>query len=72
MLNEVRDLSIKVQEKLDERPDGQYFTFCMGVAETQTGGPLKMYPQAEVNAKAVERHYELLQIQDPKRRANSA
>lgn len=72
VLNEVRDLSVKVQEKLDERTDGQYFTFCMGVAETQGGDPLKMYPQAEVNAKGVERNYELLQIEDPERRANSA
>ena len=44
--------------------NGKYFTFCMGVAETQTGDALGMYPQAEINAKAVRRHYELLQIKD--------
>ena len=62
VLNEVRDLAVEAREKLDEHPDGQYFTFCLGVAETQTGDPLGMYPQAELNARAVRRSYELLQI----------
>ena len=72
VLNEVRDLSRQVQVNLDERKDGQYFMFCMGVAETQTGDPLKMYQQAEVNARGIEQHYQLLQIEDSERRANSA
>lgn len=64
VLQEVRDLAVAARERLDEHPDGQYFVFCLGVAELQTGDPLGVYPQAEVNAKAVRRHYELLQIGD--------
>ena len=49
--------------RLERHPDGHFFSgFCLGVAETQTGDPLALYPQAEVNAKAVRRNYELLQI----------
>jgi MoaA/NifB/PqqE/SkfB family radical SAM enzyme len=72
VLNEVRDLSVQARQVLDARPqgDGQYFTFCLGVAELQTGSPLGIYPQAEINAKAVRRNYELLQIGGGK--ANSA
>jgi MoaA/NifB/PqqE/SkfB family radical SAM enzyme len=72
VLNGVRDLAVTVREKLDEHENAKYFTFCLGVAETQTGDPLALYPQAELNAQAVRRHYELLQIQDPKPRAKSA
>jgi radical SAM protein with 4Fe4S-binding SPASM domain len=72
VLNEVRDLSVQVRNKLDEHENGKYFTFCLGVAETQTGDPMGMYPQAELNARAVRRHYELLQIEDPKAAAKSA
>lgn len=64
VLQEVRDLSVEAREKLDEHPDGRYFTFCLGVAETQVGDPLGMYPQAEINAKAVRRHYDLLKIEN--------
>jgi MoaA/NifB/PqqE/SkfB family radical SAM enzyme len=63
VLQEVRDLSVEAKRRVETHPDGQYFMgFCLGVAENQTGDPLAMYPQAEVNAKAVRRHYELLQI----------
>jgi MoaA/NifB/PqqE/SkfB family radical SAM enzyme len=72
VLEEVRDLSVEARRRLDEHPNGPYFTFCLGVAENQTGDPLAVYPQAEINAQAVRRHYELLQIQDPERRAKSA
>ena len=65
VLNEVRDLAVDARDKLDQHDDGEYFTFCLGVAEVQTGDPLGMYPQAELNAKSVRRNYELLQIQDP-------
>ncbi len=65
VLNEVRDLAVSAREELDRHENGRYFTFCLGVAETQTGDPLAMYPQAELNAKAVRRHYELLQIGEP-------
>ena len=61
-LQEVRELSVTARNKLDEHPDGQFFTFCLGVAEVQTGDPLGLYPQAELNAAAVRRNYELLQI----------
>ena len=54
----------EARQELDKHENGKYFTFCMGVAETQTGDALAMYPQAEINAKAVRRHYELLQIED--------
>jgi MoaA/NifB/PqqE/SkfB family radical SAM enzyme len=62
VLNHVRDTAVDVRKKLDKHENGKYFTFCMGVAETQTGDPEAMYPQAEINAKAVRRHFELLQI----------
>ena len=63
VLNEVRSLSVEARKRLDERDDAGYITgFCLGVAETQTGDPLASYPQLEVNARAVRRSYELLQI----------
>jgi MoaA/NifB/PqqE/SkfB family radical SAM enzyme len=65
VLGEVRGLAVEARDRLNEREDGRYFQFCMGVAETQNGDPLAMYPQAEVNARGVQRAYELLQIDDP-------
>jgi MoaA/NifB/PqqE/SkfB family radical SAM enzyme len=63
VLKEVRDLNLKAKQQVSRHPDGPYFMgFCLGVAETQTGDPLGMYPQAEVNAKAARRNFELLQI----------
>jgi MoaA/NifB/PqqE/SkfB family radical SAM enzyme len=63
VLNEVRELAVQATERLSKLENGPFFTgFCLGVAETQTGDPLGVYPQAEVNAKAVRRNYELLQI----------
>ena len=62
VLQEVRDLSGQAARKLRRHPDGEYYQFCLGVAETQTGDPLAIYPQVEVNAKAVKRTYELLKI----------
>jgi len=64
VLNEVRDLAVAAREKLDTLDGGQYFQFCLGVAEKQVGDPLGIYPQAEINAHAVKRSYELLQIGD--------
>jgi MoaA/NifB/PqqE/SkfB family radical SAM enzyme len=66
VLNEVRELSLVARKQLDRRPEGKYYTFCLGVAELQTGDPLGLYPQAELNAKAVQRSYELLQIGESK------
>jgi len=63
VLKEVRALAVEATHRLAKMPDGPFFTgFCLGVAETQTGDPLAVYPQAEVNAKAVRRNFELLQI----------
>ena len=63
VLNEVRDLAFQATERLKEHRDGGFFAgFCLGVAEKQTGDPLGVYPQAEVNAKALRRNHELLQI----------
>jgi MoaA/NifB/PqqE/SkfB family radical SAM enzyme len=63
VLNEVRDLAVEATERVKKHEDGAFINgFCLGVAETQTGDPLGMYPQAEVNAKAVRRNFELLQI----------
>jgi MoaA/NifB/PqqE/SkfB family radical SAM enzyme len=72
VFTEIRDLAVEARTRLDQHENGKYFTFCLGVAETQQGDPLAMYPQAEINARAVRRHYELLQIQDPEPRAKSA
>jgi MoaA/NifB/PqqE/SkfB family radical SAM enzyme len=63
VLREVRDLAMEAPKRLATHPDGPFFTgFCMGVAEKQTGDPHGLYAQAEVNAKAVRRNFELLQI----------
>jgi len=63
VLKTVRDLAVEAPKRVAEHQDGAFFAgFCMGLAESQTGDPLKMYPQAEVNAKAVRRNVELLQI----------
>jgi len=63
VLEEVRGLSREAKRKVSRHQDGPYFMgFCLGVAEKQVGDPLGMYPQAELNAKAVRRNYELLQI----------
>jgi radical SAM protein with 4Fe4S-binding SPASM domain len=72
VLEEVRGLAVEARQRLDKQENGPYYTFCLGVAETQTGDPLAMYPQAEINAKAVRRYYDLLQIQEPETKANSA
>jgi len=71
VLNEVRDLAVDARRKLDDHENGPYFTFCPGVAEVQMGDPLALYPQAEDNARAVRRYYELLQIEEPGGEANS-
>ena len=63
VLQEIRELNVQAKREVNKHPDGPYFMgFCLGVAEKQVGDPLGMYPQAEVNAKAVRRNYELLQI----------
>jgi radical SAM protein with 4Fe4S-binding SPASM domain len=62
VLNEVRDLSIEAKNRISRHENGQYMTFCLGVAETQMGDPLAIYPQVDINARAVKRAYELLQI----------
>jgi MoaA/NifB/PqqE/SkfB family radical SAM enzyme len=62
VLTEIRDLSIRAKDKLKKMPDGEFYTFCLGVAETQMGDPLAIYPQVDINAKATKRAYRLLQI----------
>jgi MoaA/NifB/PqqE/SkfB family radical SAM enzyme len=62
VLKEVRSLAVGARSKLNKLEGGQYYQFCLGVAEKQVGDPLGIYPQAEINAKAVKRNYELLQI----------
>lgn len=65
VLSEVRGLAVEIRDRLNKEELGPYYQFCLGVAETQGGDPLAMYPQAEVNARAVQRAYSLLQIEDP-------
>jgi MoaA/NifB/PqqE/SkfB family radical SAM enzyme len=65
VLGDVRDLAVEARQRLDRHENGPYFTFCMGVAEHQTGDPLALYPQAEINASAVRRAYDLLGIAGP-------
>jgi MoaA/NifB/PqqE/SkfB family radical SAM enzyme len=62
VLAEIRRLNVEAARRLARRPDGKYYEFCLGVAETQTGDPLAIYPQVEINARAKKRHFELLQI----------
>ncbi len=64
VLKEVRQLAVDARRKLNGLDNGQYFQFCLGVAEKQVGDPLGIYPQADINANAVKRAYELLQIGD--------
>ncbi|MCZ6650921.1 MAG: radical SAM protein [Acidobacteria bacterium] len=53
VLQEVRDVALKVpQTTLKGCDSGEFCTFCMGVAEIQTGDPMGMYPQALTNARA--------------------
>jgi len=66
VLNEVRQLAVDARTKLNNLENGEYFQFCLGVAEKQVGDPLGVYPQADLNAKAVRRSYELLQIGEPR------
>jgi MoaA/NifB/PqqE/SkfB family radical SAM enzyme len=73
VLNEVRALTVKARAKLDEHESGEYFSgFCLGVAEVQTGDPLGLYPQVELNTESVRKHYELLQIGDAPRKIRAA
>jgi len=62
VLNEVRDLSVEARRRLNQHENGKYMTFCLGVAENQMGDPLAIYPQVDVNARAVKRAYEVLKI----------
>ena len=71
VLTEVRDLAVEARGRLDRRPDGAYFQFCPGVAETQMGDPLAVYPQAEINAGAIKRAYEVIRIEDLKGRKSA-
>jgi MoaA/NifB/PqqE/SkfB family radical SAM enzyme len=64
VLKEVRSLAVDARRKLNNHENGQYIQFCLGVAEKQVGDPLGLYPQADLNARAVKRSYELLQIGD--------
>ncbi len=68
VLKTVRDLSVEARRRLDRHENGPYFSFCMGVAETQLQDPLALYPQAEINARAVRRAYDLLHIGEPSNR----
>jgi len=71
VLTEVRDLAVEARDRLDDRSDGAYFQFCMGVAETQLGDPLAVYPQAEINAGAIKRAYDVIRIEDLKGRKSA-
>jgi mycofactocin biosynthetic radical S-adenosylmethionine protein MftC len=64
VLKEVRELAVGARRKLNGLENGQYVQFCLGVAEKQVGDPLGIYPQADINANAVKRAYDLLQIGD--------
>jgi len=71
VLREVRDLSIRAKDRLKKLPDGEFYQFCLGVAETQLGDPLAIYPQVETNAKAIKRAYDLIQIGSPDERKSA-
>ena len=60
VLEEVRALAVEARRRLDGHENGRHFAFCMGIAEKQTGDPLGLYPQAEVNARAARRAHERL------------
>jgi MoaA/NifB/PqqE/SkfB family radical SAM enzyme len=55
-LAEVRDLTIQVKERVDAYgPRGPLLNFCPGAADTRTGDPLAVYPEAERRAALLER-----------------
>jgi radical SAM protein with 4Fe4S-binding SPASM domain len=64
VLKDTRDMAVKARKKLDKHPDGKFFMFCPGTARLQTGDELGLYPQAELNARAIRRYYDLLEIKD--------
>jgi MoaA/NifB/PqqE/SkfB family radical SAM enzyme len=66
VLEEVRDLAVVAKDNFKKKEDGEFYQFCLGVAEIQLGDPLAIYPQVDVNAKAIKRHYDLLQIKGAK------
>jgi radical SAM protein with 4Fe4S-binding SPASM domain len=72
VLSEVRDLSVSAKKMMNQHENAKYLTFCMGTAEAQTGNPLALYPQAEINAAGIKRHYEQLQKKEPEKGADSA
>jgi radical SAM protein with 4Fe4S-binding SPASM domain len=46
-LAEVRDLTVRIKEELDERGAGSHLlNFCPGSAAAQSGSPLRIYPAA--------------------------
>ncbi len=58
VLQEVRHLAEEVtRTTLKGCESGDFCTFCLGVAEIQTGSPLQMYPQALANARAKSRSF---------------
>jgi radical SAM protein with 4Fe4S-binding SPASM domain len=53
VLETVRDLAMQIPKTtLQDCESGEFCTFCLGVAEVQTGDPMSMYPQALTNARA--------------------
>jgi MoaA/NifB/PqqE/SkfB family radical SAM enzyme len=72
VLQEVRDLTRRARINVDKHENAKYFTFCLGVADTQTGDPLAIYPQAELNARAIRRCYEQSLAEEAEKGSNSA
>lgn len=71
VLEEVRDLSVQARQRVNQHENGTYMTFCLGVAESQLGDPLAIYPQVDINARAVRRAYDLLVIGDAPQRESA-
>ena len=58
VLKEVRRVALEVPRgTLSSCESGEFCTFCPGVAEVQTGDPVRMYPQALANARAKARAF---------------
>lgn len=59
VLTEVRQVALDLPSgTLSGCESGEFCTFCPGVAEVQSGDPLRMYPQALANARAKARSFE--------------
>jgi len=60
-LQDVRDKAVEMSSILNEKEEGAFAPYCLGLAEVQTGDPMGGYEQVEVNARFRHQAYRLAQ-----------